>query len=329
MQIPLIDVKTLFESGIDKSEVINQIGDACRNMGFFYVQGHGVDQKLQQQLEEISGHFFVQSPEKKLEISMDKGGSAWRGYFLPETELTSGKPDLKEGLYFSEDLQGDHPMVQAGMPLYGANLYPDIPGFDDIVMKYFKQVSSLAETLMIAIALSLELPGDFFKNRYMVHPIQLFRIFHYPPPTSKQIAAQQWGVGEHTDYGMLTILKQDNTGGLQVYTQDQWIEAPYIYDSFVCNLGDMLDYLTGGYYRSTPHRVSHNSTKGRLSFPFFFDLDFNAKPTPIDLSHLDHYKVTEYNRWDGSSLQTFDGTYGQYLLQKISKVFPQLRYKYL
>jgi isopenicillin N synthase-like dioxygenase len=327
--LPLIDIAPLLQSDQNKSEVIDQIGQACREMGFFYVVGHGVDERLQRQLERVSRQFFDQPAEKKLQISMDKGGRAWRGYFLPETELTSGKPDLKEGLYFSEDLPPDHPLVKAGIPLLGPNLYPEIPGFGKIVMGYFQQLSALSETLMKAIALSLKLPEDFFRKHYMTNPIQLFRIFHYPPPTAKQIASGQWGVGEHTDYGMLTVLKQDATGGLQVYSREQWIEAPYVPNSFVCNLGDMLDYLTGGHYRSTPHRVSHTAVSGRLSFPFFYDLDRNATPSPIDLNHLGHIAVTAYNRWDHSSLHSFSGTYGDYLMQKISKVFPQLRDKYL
>ena len=329
VEIPVIDIAPLFDSKQVNSGVVGQIRKACSESGFFYIKGHGVDKQLQLELEQASRKFFHQPPPKKLEISMEKGGKAWRGYFLPETELTSGKPDIKEGLYFGEDLPDHHPMVVAGTPLHGANLYPDISGFDRLVRDYFEQMSQLAEILMQSIALSLELPADFFNRHFMSHPIKLFRIFHYPPPTPQQIAAAQWGVGEHTDYGVLTILKQDTTGGLQVYTKERWIEAPYIENCFVCNLGDMLDFLTSGFYRSTPHRVGHTSASGRLSFPFFYDLDYNSVPTPIDLKHLGHTDAMEYNRWDGSSLHSFKGSYGQYLTKKISRVFPQLGDKVL
>ena len=83
-----------------------------------------------------------------------------------------------------------------------------------------------------------------------------------------------WGVGEHTDYGLLTILRQDDTGGLQVKSRSGWMDAPPIPGSFVCNIGDMLDRLTRGMYRSTPHRVLNMSKRSRLSFPFFFDPEF-------------------------------------------------------
>ena len=175
------------------------------------------------------------------------------------------------------------------------------------------------------MALGLGLPQDYFADCLMENPIKLFRIFYYPVPTAQQKAARQWGVGEHTDYGMLTILKQDKVGGLQVLSQKKWINAPYIENSFICNIGDMLDYLTAGYYRSTPHRVFNRSDNGRLSFPFFYDLDFKAVPVPIDLSHLGHARTLQYQRWDGQDLQSFQGTYGEYLIQKVSRVFPLLK----
>jgi isopenicillin N synthase-like dioxygenase len=145
----------------------------------------------------------------------------------------------------------------------------------------------------------------------------LFRIFHYPtsPPDS-----DDWGVGEHTDYGLLTLLAQDANGGLQVRSADGWIDAPPIPDAFVCNIGDMLDRLTGGWYRSTPHRVRNLSGRDRLSFPFFFDPDFTAEVPP-----LPRRTATAAPRWDGQDLRAFTGTYGDYLINKVSRVFPQLR----
>jgi isopenicillin N synthase-like dioxygenase len=130
-------------------------------------------------------------------------------------------------------------------------------------------------------------------------------------------------VGEHTDYGLLTILKQDESGGLQVKSQSRWIEAHPIPGSFVCNIGDMLDRLTGGLYHSTPHRARNVSGRDRLSFPFFFDPNFNATIEPLPLGHITIDDRDE--RWDQVSVHEFSGTYGDYLLNKVSKVFPQLR----
>jgi len=151
----------------------------------------------------------------------------------------------------------------------------------------------------------------------------LFRIFHYPPhDPARRPGSDEWGVGEHTDYGLLTLLAQDTNGGLQVHAPYGWIDAPPIPDTFVCNIGDMLDRLTGGYYRSTPHRVRNVSGNERLSFPFFFDPDFAAEVPP--LPGRARADAQGEPRWDGQDLQAFAGTYGDYLVAKVAKVFPHL-----
>jgi isopenicillin N synthase-like dioxygenase len=130
-------------------------------------------------------------------------------------------------------------------------------------------------------------------------------------------------VGEHTDYGLLTLLAQDANGGLQVHAPYGWVDAPPIPDTFVCNIGDMLDRMTGGSYRSTPHRVRNLSGNERLSFPFFFDPDFSAEVPP--LPRAARFDADGHPRWDGADLRAFTGTYGDYLLGKVGKVFPHLR----
>ncbi len=89
-------------------------------------------------------------------------------------------------------------------------------------------------------------------------------------------------VGERIDYGFLTLLRQDDVGGLQVHTREGWMEAPPVPESFVCNIGDMLDRMTGGLYRNTPYRVRLNTSgRHRPSFPLFFDPDFDARIDPL------------------------------------------------
>ncbi|MDH3709711.1 MAG: hypothetical protein OER04_07470 [Cyclobacteriaceae bacterium] len=324
MSIPLVDISALKDTGKDPQNTANHIAEACLEYGFFYIKGHGVSKQLQDRLQTLSWSFFKQDQAAKQLISIKKGGRAWRGYFGVGDELTSGKPDVKEGLYFGQELAADHPLVRARTPMHGANLFPDIPGFRETVMEYMQALTTLGHTLMRGIAISLELPADYFQIRYLKDPLVLFRIFHYPETSENQREQKLWGVGEHTDYGVLTILKQDEVGGLQVKSQDQWIKAPYIPDTFICNIGDMLDRLTGGFYRSTPHRVLNSSSQGRLSFPLFFDPNYHSEVEPVDLSHLSHSAPQSYRRWDGADLQVFTGTYGEYLLQKVAKVFPQL-----
>jgi len=124
----------------------------------------------------------------------------------------------------------------------------------------------------------------------------------------------------------LTILKQDRVGGLQIRTGDSWIEAAPIEGTFICNIGDMLDALTLGRYRSTPHRVVNRSTHSRLSLAFFFDPAMSARirPLPTQASRTTSPDNDVATRWDGRSPYELSGTYGDYLLDKVSRVFPDL-----
>lgn len=330
-QIPIINIHPLV-SGSNNSETLRdrltvaaQIGQACRENGFFYIVGHGVDEQLQQRLEQLSRQFFAQDAETKLQIRMALGGKAWRGYFPVGDEFTSGKPDIKEGIYFGAELGQEHPLVKTGIPMHGRNLFPDnMPLFRETVLDYMAAMTQLGHTLMVGIALSLGLEASFFADRYTSDPLILFRIFNYPPAPSLADDVQ-WGVGEHTDYGVLTILKQDDSGGLQVKSRSRWVVAPPVPGSFVCNIGDMLDRMTGGMYRSTPHRVKNLAQRDRLSFPFFFDPNFNVEVRPIVPGGMAVMHDDQEERWDRASVHEFRGTYGDYVLNKVSKVFPELR----
>ena len=293
---------------------------ACREHGFFYAVGHGVDPALEARLDSLARAFFAQPEAEKARVRMALGGRAWRGWFPVGGELTSGRPDLKEGLYFGAELGARDPRVAAGLPLHGPNLFPPLPGFREAVLAWMDAMTSLGHALMRGLALALGLEPSYFAERYTGDPFVLFRIFHYPADTEPQ--AGRWGVGEHTDYGVLTILKQDDAGGLEVRTRGGWIAAPPVAGAYVCNLGDMLDRMTGGRFRSTPHRVRNTSGRSRLSFPFFFDPAFEAQVEPIAVAGPPPDDAAE--RWDGASPHLWRGTYGDYLLAKVARVFPEL-----
>ena len=249
---------------------------------------------------------------------MARGGRAWRGWFPLAGELTSGVPDRKEGIYFgAEDAAGDP------RPLHGPNLFPDHP-------------AELGPTVL-ARARRLHRPGppahgrcwpsasastrDAFARDLTADPTILFRIFHYPP-VSPDDGAGDWGVAEHTDYGLLTLLLQDASGGLQVRTAGEWRDIPPVPGALVCNLGDMLERLTEGRYRSTPHRVRSPEGGGRLSCPFFFDPSWDAEVHPLPLP--DPAPGERVERWDDDDPLAWDGPYGEYLLSRVAKVFPDL-----
>lgn len=337
--VPLIDVGGLVRAVSHSPGAIPQahsatdamhdaaraIDAACRASGFFYVENHGVDATLRARLERIARDFFGRSEAEKMAIEMAKGGSAWRGYFPVGAELTSGKPDRKEGLYFGRELDGSDARVRARLPLHGQNLFPTaLPEMREVTLEYMRQVTQLGVAVMRGIALGLGLRQDYFELGPTRDPLILFRIFNYPAmPAVAEDQELPWSVGEHTDYGFLTLLAQDDAGGLQVRSKSTWVEAPPIANTFVCNIGDMLDRLTGGLYRSTPHRVRNLSGRARMSMPLFFDPGFDAAIEPIE--HGLEISDDAGERWDQASVHAFQGTYGDYLLEKVSKVFPQLR----
>jgi polar amino acid transport system ATP-binding protein len=324
--LPLIDVAPLVAGAPGRDAVAAQIGAACRAHGFFYVTGHGVAPALVQRLEDLSHRFFELPEAMKMQWRMALGGRAWRGFFPLGGELTSGRPDWKEGLYLGTELPATHPLVQARTPVHGPNLFPDVPGFRETILDYMAAVTQLGHRLMEGIALSLGLPATYFAERYTADPLILFRLFNYPTQLVPEGLDVQWGVGEHTDYGLLTILHQDNVGGLAVHTPGGWIDAPPIAGSFVCNIGDMLDRMTGGLYKSTPHRVKRNTSgRDRLSFPLFFDPNFEARVQRIEGLAGAEALDDSAERWDRANVHAFSGRYGDYLLVKVSKVFPQLR----
>jgi isopenicillin N synthase-like dioxygenase len=289
----------------------DHIDRACRETGFFYVVGHGVDETLQERLEDVAAGFFALPEDAKASIAMARGGTAWRGWFPVGGELTSGVPDRKEGIYFGAEL----PAGQS-RPLHGPNLFAS-EEMRAVVLAYLDAMTALGHRLAGLLGVDAALTRD---------PTVLFRIFHYPP-TPEREDGSDWGVGEHTDYGLLTILRQDATSGLQVRGPDGWIDAPPIPGSFVVNIGDMLERMTGGAYRSTPHRVLNTSDVGRLSFPLFFDPSWDAVvPVPEGAAGARARPRGEraVERWDGEDVLSWEGTYGEYLVAKVAKVFPEL-----
>jgi isopenicillin N synthase-like dioxygenase len=311
--LPIVDVS-------DPARAADAIGEACRDLGFFYATNHGISDETLAVLDAASRSFFALAEDRKMQIAMARGGRAWRGYFPVGGELTSGMPDWKQGLYFGEELDEHDPRVVEGLPLHGRNLFPaDIPDLKPAVLRFMDEATLAAHAIMEGVALSLGLDAQYFRRTYTAHPTLLFRVFEYPPNDG-----EGWGVGEHTDYGLLTLLPQDDNGGLQVKTPSSWIEAPPLPGTIVCNIGDMLDRLTGGLYKSTPHRVRNVSGRSRLSFPFFFDPAFDAEivPLPSSAAHDDSNE-----RWDHANVHDFSGPYGDYLLSKVSKVFPELARK--
>jgi isopenicillin N synthase-like dioxygenase len=320
IELPLVDMSGLLGGAGPPEAAGEAIDAACREAGFFYVTGHGIDEELQSRLRSLSHSFFALAEEEKAEIAMARAGIAWRGWFPVGGELTSGVPDMKEGIYFGSELADDDPRVRAGLPLHGQNLFPSrLPEMRAVVLDYLAALEQVGQALLGGMALALGLARDWFAVHLTADPVVLFRIFRYPAAEQ-----QAWGVGEHTDYGLLTLLAQDEIGGLQVRTPSGWVDAEPRPGTLVCNIGDMLERLTGGRYRSTPHRVYSPSGEERLSFPFFLDPSWDAVVDRLPIVERPSDDEGAAERWDHTSVHGYAGTYGEYLISKVSRVFPEL-----
>ncbi len=320
VSVPRINLAPLIDgTGIDN--VAREIDIACREVGFFTVVNHGVDPALCARVAGLAREFFSQPESEKAAVAMVHGGRAWRGWFPLHGELTSGAPDHKEGYYFGRDLDADDPRVAAGLPLHGSNLWPAVPSaLRPVLTEYLAAVEVVGRHLARAISIGLGLGPTTLTDHWFRDPVVLLRLFRYPPATS---GTPDHGVGEHTDYGFLTMLWQDQLGGLEVRADAGWVAVAPDPNVFVCNIGDMLERLTAGRYRSTPHRVRSPADADRISIPFFFDPDWDAPIAALPLP--ESTSPVPAPRWDDADVHAVDGTYGVYLLDKVTKVFPDLR----
>lgn len=287
-EVPVIDIAPSLGDADDEScrAVAWEVHKACRDTGFFYVAGHGVPAALIAGQFEWSRRFFALSLPAKLALHMNRSRS-FAGYepMAGQTLDPDSPPDLKEGFYYTADLPDDDPYVQAGIRGYGGNQWPpatadfDAAGFVAQMRAYYAALRGLGDRLLRLLALSLDLPADFFAPMYR-RPEAVMRLLHYPPhPAGAR--PNQLGAGAHTDWGGITLLAQDEAGGLEVMnTAGDWILAPPLPDTFVVNLGDLVQRWTNDRYRSNMHRVLNRGAgtgRDRYSVPFFYTPDHHAR----------------------------------------------------
>jgi len=251
--------------------VVSAIRDACLDKGFFYCVGHGVDPVTIERLFSVSRAFFALSEAEKRKVSLMRS-KANRGYeALGAQTLEPGTPpDRKEGYYIGLDVAADSDLAERFFNT-GPNVWPEaMPEFRLAISDYFDRLCALASLILEGLALSLDLERRFFEA-FEQQPIATLRLLHYPPQPANPCPGEK-GCGAHTDFGGITILLQDDIGGLQVWDRDaeQWLDAAPMPGAFVINLGDMMSRWTNDRYRSTVHRVVNTSGQERYSAPFFF-----------------------------------------------------------
>lgn len=275
--IPIVDIRPLFDTNDHDGalRVARSIRKAAVEVGFFYIANHNVPADLVRAVYMCAKYFFRLPDEIKNSIAIN---DAHRGYVAFKQTVLEGAriADLKESFNFAYPFTPDHPEVLAGKPLVGMNQWPaNEATWRSILDAYYQHVFELGQRVLEGIALSLDLQRDYFRSMYR-HPLVRARLLHYPPQPPEAVAGQ-YGAAPHTDFGCITILWQDDVGGLQVRNRGgEWVSAPYIDGTFVVNIGDMLARWSNDLFVSTPHRVVNASGQERFSIPVFYDPDFDT-----------------------------------------------------
>ena len=279
MQIPKIDISEIEEKEFSRA-LLQDFFSAYNKYGFGYIINHGIEKTLIEQLFQVSKQFHSQPLSEKMRVALDHNH---RGYIAinTSTDVNSKladvkKPNQSESFMMMREDKSELPDVY----LSGPNQWPKLENFKEVLEKYTFNMTKLGRNLMRLALLSSGV-RDLSVMQSLDRPTIWLRLLHYPP-ISKNSPSDLYGSAPHTDFGCLTILAQDEIGGLQVQTREgEWIDVPKLEGSFVVNVGDMLSRYTNGLLRSTPHRVINKSGKERFSCPFFFDPHTNAVVQPL------------------------------------------------
>ncbi len=309
--IPIVNVAAAYDGSHGAVDALAQeLAGTLEAIGFAYISGHAVSSGLVNGLRNEARSFFALPMADKQAIAINQ----WhRGYMAPNSSLivTSSvaevaKPNQSESVLIMHELASDDPDFATGKPLQGPNQWPaSQPALREAALAYMGALEDLGRRIVHLIARGLGLPDTYF-DPHFERPTTFLRLLHYPPQPREE---GLFGSAPHTDYGFITLLAQDDRGGLEVRGNNgNWIAAPPIEDTFVLNVGDILSRWTNGRFASTPHRVINLSGKDRYSQPFFFDPSMDCVVAP--LKHC--------VRSDGEP-ELPPVRYGDYLMERIDK----------
>jgi isopenicillin N synthase-like dioxygenase len=259
--IPIIDVAGLQGDHNAFKRVAKEIHEACVEVGFFYVKNHSVPHKLTDRTFQQLGKFFDLRKTEKEEVHIEKS-MYMRGYFSAGSDKSDGiLGDKKEGYDMARDLPITHPYVSSKIPFYGPNAWPkNPPDFRETMIEYHQSLLDFGLEMLQAFAVSLNMPKSFFDDKFL-EPMAQMRLLRYPKQAGE--FSTGIGAGEHTDFGWITLIAQDNHRALQILTKgNEWIYVEPIPDTFVVNVGDLMSIWTNDLYPATMHRVvNENNVK--------------------------------------------------------------------
>lgn len=280
LNLPILDLSQLDEGAAAAAQFRDDLRAATHDVGFFYLTGTGVTSELSGRLHQAALDFFALPDEDKLSIENVKSPH-FRGYTRVGGERTQGAVDWREQI----DIGPERDAVDSGPAfnrLLGPNLWPAAqPELREIVAEWHTHLSGVSRKLLRAWALALGAEETYFESNFG-EPSTLIKIVRYPGTDEPE---PQQGVGAHRDSGVLTLLwVEPGKGGLQVERDGTWVDAPPVDGAFVVNIGELLEYATGGYLKATNHRVlSPQAPDERISVPFFFNPALDAKLPLIEL----------------------------------------------
>jgi len=274
--LPVLDLAR-YASSAERDAFLAELRHAARDIGFFYLINHGVDDALQDAVQREARRFFALTEAQKEQVAMIHSPH-FRGYNRAASEITRGQPDWREQF----DIGAERPalLLSDSDPrwrrLQGPNLWPEaLPTLKPALLEWQRAMTSMALRLLRAFAEALQLPADAFDELYGNKPNEHIKLIRYPGQHATQSAQ---GVGAHKDSGFLSFLLQDEQKGLQVeVAPDRWVDAAPRAGSFVVNIGELLELATNGYLRATVHRVvSPPADRERLSIAFFLGAQLEA-----------------------------------------------------
>lgn len=281
--LPILDLSRFENSGNERKAFLQDLRSAARDIGFFYLGGHGIPQVDVQNLFAEAKRFFALRESEKRAIEM-VNSPQFRGYTRVGGERTKGQADWREQLDFGVEREAIplRPGIPAWTRLQGRNLWPaSLPSLRQAVLAWQDKATEVAIRLLKAFALSLDQPEDAFEPIYGDRPNHRMKIVRYP---GRDATEGDQGVGAHKDGGFLTLLLQDENKGLQVDYGGSWIDADPIPGTFVVNIGELLELASNGYLRATVHRVvTPPAGVERYSVPFFFSARLDAEIPLLDL----------------------------------------------
>ena len=305
-EIPVIDIAPLVEgeSG-GRGKVAEDILAAAQGVGFFYVRNHGLPPQVIADAMAASKEFFAHPHEEKMTVRINE---RHRGFLrVGEAKMyETAKADLKESFVWGLDVGEDDPDYLAGSPMIGPNNWPDfMPALRPVLNAFYAESLDCGRHILRACAAGLGLPEDTFDARYD-KTVSRASIIYYPPQDAA-MGERQFGVAPHADYGCLTLLHQDATGGLQVRTgKGEWVMALPIEGTLVVNVGDLLARWSNDRFRSNPHRVVNSSGAVRYSMAMFVDPNFDTPIIPAV---------------DGGEPKYEPTTCGEYILSRYDESF--------